>query len=245
MFGEQLDALEEFWESEAPRAGENGAKGWKTWKKNKEVHNGCRMNGIDIREDIDPYAAWHHSETESDRRLIFPARMPSDETNGSAEEADEDPYSTVLFADIRPFLTDLRTSRGRDLLRLVWLAYLGLHIPGLSSALSSTTVSSDDRWGDAYFLQPTFLQSLFPRPNSRGMITADSYAGVSVGREKSYAKSFNTVKSWCLDMLDPLEGLTVDGEFRMWSKGCLYGVDSEVIDVMRSVRSDPLTKDCY
>ena len=67
------------------------------------------------------------------------------------------------------------------------------------------------------------------------MITADSQTGVIIGREKTYAKSFDAVKSWSLGVVETLEGLSVDGEFRMWSRGCLDGIDSEIVEVMRFV----------
>ena len=234
-FEKQLDSLEDFWESESPRVGEAGAKGWSAWDKTEEITPGTKPNPVRKCDDSDPFAIWHFSEAESDRRLIFPSRMLSGGNEASpAGDEEEDPYAAVLFSDVRPFLIHLQTTKGKDVLRLIWLSYLGLHIPGLSSALSSGDCASDDRWADTYFLQPSFLHTLLPQESrNRGLITADSQTGAIIGREKTYAKFFDVVKSWSLGTLEPFEGLTVDGEYRMWSKRSLLGADSEVVDVVR------------
>ncbi|KAL5519041.1 hypothetical protein ACEPAH_724 [Sanghuangporus vaninii] len=242
-FEKQLDSLEEFWESEVPRIGESGAKGWKEWRTSKVSAPVTKLRSIGKSESSDPFATWHFKEAESDRLLIFPSRLPSGSNDILNEHGDEDedgdPYATVLFSDIRPFLVDLRTAKGKGMLRLVWLSYLGLHIPGLSSALSSDVFASDDRWADTHFLQPSFLKSLLPQPSSnRGVITADAQTGVVVGREKTYARSFDVIKSWSLGVLEPFEGLTVEGGYRMWSRGSLDGIDSDVVDVMRRILRD-------
>ncbi|EJD04053.1 DUF1740-domain-containing protein [Fomitiporia mediterranea MF3/22] len=236
---QRLDSLEEFWESEAPRMGEAGAKGWKTWIADKQGDAGRKPRRVDELANHDPYTIWHFGEVESDRRLIFPVRMSNQEDDNTEEDdveaEDEDPYATILFSDIRPFLIDLRTPKAREIFRLVWLSYLGLHIPGLSGALSSTNLASDDRWADTALLQPWFVQSLLPHSNDLRMITADSVSGVMVGREKRYSKGFDAVKSWSLGVLEPLDGLTVSGEYRMWPRDCLAGLDPDVIDVMRRI----------
>ncbi|KAL5535434.1 hypothetical protein ACEPAF_3528 [Sanghuangporus sanghuang] len=245
-FEKQLDSLEEFWDSEAPRIGEAGAKDWKVWRTSEDVAPATKPRPIGTGKSSGPFAVWRFREAESDRRLIFPSRVASGNNNdipnehdNEDEDEDEDPYASVLFSDIRPFLLDLRTTRGKDMLRLIWLSYLGLHIPGLSLALSSNIFASDDRWADTHFLQPSFLRSLLPQPSSnRGVVTADAQTGVVIGREKTYAKSFDVVKSWSLGVLEPFEGLTVDGEYRMWSKGSMDGVDSEIVDVMKSILRD-------
>ncbi|KAL5495358.1 hypothetical protein ACEPAI_821 [Sanghuangporus weigelae] len=242
-FEKQLDSLEEFWESEVPRIGEAGAKGWRAWRTSEDIAPTTKLRTIRKSESSDPFATWYFKEAESDRCLIYPSRMPSGSNDipneDGDEDGDDDPYAAVLFSDIRPFLVDLRTAKGRDKLRLIWLSYLGLHIPGLSSALSTDSFASDDRWADTHFLQPSSLKSLLPQPSSnRGVITADAQTGVVIGREKTYAKSFDVVKSWSLGVLEPFEGLTVDGEYRMWIKRSLDGVDSEIVDVMRRILRD-------
>lgn len=240
--------MEEFWESEVPRIGEAHAKGWKVWKSNPKGTAGRRPGKVSECGNTDPYAIWHHGEEQADMHLIFPTRMPNNEgdenlsdiesitaNNDDDEEGEEDPFATILFTDIRPFLIHLRTSNGRAKFRLVWLSYLGLHVPGLSSALSSTDLSSDDRWADTAFSQHRFLQKLLPETKKLPLITADSYNGITIGREKAYAQSFDAIKSWGLGVLEPLEGLTVDGKFRTWSTNCLQESALEITDTIRFV----------
>ena len=103
---ERLDALEEFWETEVPRAGEDGAKGWKAWKLElQSIASSTMVPRIGKCESSDPYAIWHFNEAEADKRLIFPTRLSgndgSDHVTEGDETPDEDPYSAVLFTDIR------------------------------------------------------------------------------------------------------------------------------------------------
>ena len=105
-FEERLDLLEEFWESEAIRVGESGAKGWKSWKvtgdSSIKPEEPRRVQGVDSQN---PYEIWSHHEREADKSLFRPSRMETAD--------DDDPYSVILFTDIRPFLFDLKTERGK------------------------------------------------------------------------------------------------------------------------------------
>ncbi|KAH8120222.1 DUF1740-domain-containing protein [Phellopilus nigrolimitatus] len=207
-FEKRVDLLEEFWESEIPRVGETSAKATKETTEEDSLEEAQRIGEYNSGN---PYEIWHFRETESDRCLFIPTR--------TSNMNEDDPYSTILFSDIRPFLINLGTTKGLNMFRLIWLSFMGLHIPGLSSALSSSESLSDDRWADTSLMQPEFLRRLLPTPNARRAITADSFTGVTVGREKVYKTSFDTVRAWTLGTIEPLEGLTVDGEYGMWRRG--------------------------
>lgn len=207
-FDRQLESLEEFWESEMPRTGELFATGWYSWKTSDEptAQSSRASHSIEHTQNEDPYTRWASAESDADCKFHIPSR--------SIDDDDVDPYTTILFSDIRPFLVLLRTAEGKNTFRLIWLSFLGLDIPGFSDSLSSLAV--DDKWSSNRFTTTSFLSSLFPTRLSPRLTTADSYAGVTVGREKEYGKAFGVVKEWGFGVLEPLEGVNLDGIGRMW-----------------------------
>ncbi|KAI6119002.1 NRDE-2, necessary for RNA interference-domain-containing protein [Pisolithus croceorrhizus] len=179
----QLEALEEFWESEAPRVGELGAKGWSAWTSSG-------------RPEI----------IRADRLLRAPTRS-------TTERAVSDPYSTVLFSDIRPLLLPLTTQRAKSIFRLMWLALLGLHIPGFSRSLAG---DAWDRWSYTFFTSPACLSSIFPEGGFARQFLADSYSGILIGKEREYSSAFGPIKEWSLNVIGPLEWVGKD-QWRMWT----------------------------
>ncbi|THH06938.1 hypothetical protein EW145_g3737 [Phellinidium pouzarii] len=219
------------------KVGEPFAKGWKLTTETKHGDGDVGASEavkIGESDSSDSYKTWHCQEKGLDRRLFMPTR--------ASNMDEDDPYSTILFTDVRPFLFSLQSAKGRDRFRLVWLSFMGLHIPGLSSSLSSSSTASDDRWADTAFMQPEFLEKLFPKRNSAHLDVADSLVGVTIGREKIYKPSFEAVKAWSLGVLEPLEGLTIDGRYRMWEKRKIVesdgGVHSAIGHIFKQVRRE-------
>jgi hypothetical protein len=203
-----LESLEEFWDAEQPRLGEEGARGWHAWSPSSPVaasptkaHSPPELNVTDL------YERWSVSETWHDRHAQLPAR----DANG--DEADADPYSTVLFSDIRPLLVPLSSPRAKDVFRRLWLTFLGLPLPGFVAALPDTDArdaSADERWGATRLTRPVVLSAVFPdAANASHRITADAHAGVLVGREREYAGSALAlpVREWVQDAFGTLEAL--------------------------------------
>ncbi|PCH33837.1 hypothetical protein WOLCODRAFT_61797 [Wolfiporia cocos MD-104 SS10] len=219
-FQSQLDALEEYWESEGPRIGEPAArsrKGWPSANPNPPVP---ARKPIPIPADSDPFRRWSASESLADRTYQLPTRSFD-------AAADADPYATILFSDIRPLLVPLRTAQGRDALRLMWLAFLGLHVPGFLATLAANAdESTDDRWASAHLASPAYLQAIFPQDENAAArrITADAQAGVLIGREREYSSGFGPVKSWGYGVRRPLEGA-----MRMWAREDVAGVDAAFV----------------
>lgn len=208
-----LDRLESFWESEVPRAGEPGAIGWAAWEA-----AGC-PEAIPIpsrvimgtTDDSDPYARWANEECLTDSSTQVPLRSFDD-------EAANDPYSTILFSDLRPLLVDLTYTGSKQAFRLLWLSFLGLHLPGFCATLSGDpNDSSDDRWSATHLANSDFLDRLFPEDSTSNRVTSDSYAGVLVGRERPYAHAFGPVKQWSFDVVGTFD-VVADGRCRLWSR---------------------------
>ncbi|KAG9222676.1 hypothetical protein CCMSSC00406_0004590 [Pleurotus cornucopiae] len=220
-----LTSLEEFWESETPRIGEIGAKGWSSWftsKKVEQARNSESSSALGSNLNIsDPYLRWSLLELHSDRHF----RLPSRSYDAVSET---DPYTTILFADVRDTLMDLKTNRAKDAFRLSWLSFLGLHIPGFTNTLISDDgmESWDDRWAYTHLTAPALLNSIFPSPSEQKAVLADAVAGVIIGRSKEYTPVFGPVKSWGYGVLGALDVGLVFAKQSLWSKQELESADT-------------------
>ncbi|KAJ3816071.1 NRDE-2, necessary for RNA interference-domain-containing protein [Lentinula aff. lateritia] len=231
----RLAAFEEFWDSEVPRMGEPHSKGWSHWVSHKQERNPLTVVTPSVTltsTELDPYRQWVEYETRADCAGQLPARTTDD-------NIDSDPYSTILFVDIRPFLLDLRTQRSKNVFRLAWLSTLGLHIPGFSASLSSSGDSWDDRWSYIDLTKPAFLDAILPTADAQNVsLTADALAGALVGRQKVYKQSFGPMKNWSLGsfhLFDPIYGTT-----GMWNTLDIADVDTAFVSrVFSSLRLGP------
>lgn len=147
----------------------------------------------------DPFQRWAAEESDSDLQLTMPTRS-TDET--------DDPYSTVLFSDIRRLLVPLETIQAKRAFRLIWLSFLGLHIPGFSKALSGLSGENwDDRWCYTFLTRPAYLHTLFPKDAMTKRQLPDAQSGAIFGGERMFSKSSGPVKNWDYGVADPHEGL--------------------------------------
>ena len=212
-----LNSLEDFWESEHSRFGESGAKGWGDWvaSANPEYVGGPLSSSsfVPPLSVSDSFQRWASEESDSDLRLTMPTR--------SADETD-DPYSTVLFSDIRRLLVPLETTRARRVFRLIWLSFLGLQIPGLSKALSDLSGENwDDRWCYTFLTRPAHLRTLFPKDVMTKRQLSDAQSGAIVGGERIFTKGIGPIKNWDYGIVDAHEGL-IDAN---WTKRDFEHVD--------------------
>ncbi|KAI0307929.1 NRDE-2, necessary for RNA interference-domain-containing protein [Multifurca ochricompacta] len=227
---EQINNLEEFWESEAPRIGEPGSTGWANWHKAGKpglalegvLSSKRAAAGVVIPSPLDPYQLWAREETREDDLLKPPSRSTD-------PDAELDPYTAILFSDIRPFLFSLTSRRSKGLFRLMWLSYLGLHVPGLETMAGA---SDDDRWTQLHLVSKSYMEAIFPSSSDRQVSAPESHAGVLVGRETHYADSFGPIKSWSYRCIGPLEIFELQNQtprWGLWTKEDLVGVDVEFV----------------
>ena len=122
----RLSELEEFLDSGMARIGEEGAEGWEKWyasgKRGISVSCGVKLAKLNIVQ-LDPYCQWSFNETQWDHSSLFLAKS-------SNQVTDINPFTTVLFSDVRLF--EMRYLAVRLAFWLAWLSFLGLHVPGLS-----------------------------------------------------------------------------------------------------------------
>ena len=139
----RISELEELWDSEMARIGEEGAEGWGKWYASgkPEISASC---GVELAKPnvvlLDPDCQWSFNETQRDHSSLLPAKS-------SDQVADIDPFATVLFSHVRPSLFEMRYLAARLAFRLAWSSFLGLHVPGLTTSITTDAASSwDDRW---------------------------------------------------------------------------------------------------
>ncbi|KIY45744.1 hypothetical protein FISHEDRAFT_76294 [Fistulina hepatica ATCC 64428] len=210
----QLARLEEFWESECPRVGESNSSGWATWEAagHPEVIVPSRAKAH-LRV-INSFQDWVAAELEEDHASPLPMR--------SADDVD-DPYSTILFADVRPLLFVIRTREAKHAFRRAWLSFLGLRFPGSSPGW-------DDRWNASDLVNTAHLDALFP--SAFHPPASDAVAGVLIARERTYRDVLGPVKAWGDDVVEPLDiHIMPGGKARtiLWSSVDTAGLDVSVI----------------
>ncbi|KAI6104062.1 NRDE-2, necessary for RNA interference-domain-containing protein, partial [Pisolithus croceorrhizus] len=189
LFQAQAELTFEFWESEAPRVGELGAKGWSAWTSSGRPEITFKWTSM-LSHSTDPFSSWYSDEVRADRLLRAPTR------------------STTEASHIRPLLLPLTTQRAKSIFRLMWLALLGLHIPGFSRSLAAC------------------LSSIFPEGGFARQFLADSYSGILIGKEREYSSAFGPIKEWSLNVIGPLEWVGKD-QWRMWTARSVEGVNQE------------------
>lgn len=248
-FEQILDQMEAFWDSEAPRIGEPGANGWASWAAPQSTNSTApsepsRESAAVKAQTVSPSAAetedgyqkWSAVESRLDVFEWLPTR---DDT--------EDPYSTIMFSDIRPLLFPPSSSYPDLSTLLVALETLGLHVPGLSAFLTRHASPShaigdedvDSAWSYTPFMSKSnLLESIFAIPSSKPIINAQSHrTSVSVntfdelfiGKERHMGNGWGPVKEWHLDSRPLLEGYGLQCEGRMWEETDIEGVDAPFI----------------
>lgn len=235
---EILDSLEAFWDSEMPRIGEIGARGWSSSASQpldvipteSDFVPASSSTYLQYGRDADGYQRWAAAEDRIDASEWLPQR-----------DRPDDPYSAVLFSDIRPFLfSPVPGSSGLAVL-LMFLHILGLPIPGFSESLTDDGNREDDStWSYVPFMtKPNLLGSLFAIDSSRTELASpirdqksDSVGLVNeliAGKERRMGRGWGSVKSWALGTRPLLEGYGPHGEGRMWEQADLECVDVEFI----------------
>ncbi|KAG5718792.1 UPF0614 protein [Termitomyces sp. T112] len=221
----QLEHLENFWESEVPRIGEAGSCGWAAWVSGDHEDISSKKQDTMQIIDLDPYRQWAARESRMDEFDTLPSRS-SDDTN--------DPYSTILFSDIRPLLMPLTSSVAKKAFRQAWLCFAGLHIPGFSLTLSSSSeIDWDDRWNLGYLTRRPFIDAFFPSKTDQTQSRSESIVGVIVGREKQYADPLGPIKCWGSGVVGPLDAIRMSEKGKMkaatWGSEDVQGLDHDFI----------------
>ncbi|GMK55153.1 hypothetical protein CspeluHIS016_0202090 [Cutaneotrichosporon spelunceum] len=138
-----LMEFEDFWDSEVPRLGEQGAQGWRSTHESETVVEPppIRQRDLDTGKDGDPYARWYRAERRAEQALNLPGRARDLDPPG------DDPFHMIMFEDVAPFLFPVQTPLARLQLIYAFLTFLGLPFAPPEASTSSPSASDPHlRW---------------------------------------------------------------------------------------------------
>jgi hypothetical protein len=118
-YEEKVASFKEFWESEVPRIGEEGACGWRHFVDNAHSINTAPILIDETHDSLnnrDLFRSWAISERLRGKASLVLGRMMD-------EVVEDDPFRVILFSDIEELLVPLPTHAER-LRRLTLNAYL-------------------------------------------------------------------------------------------------------------------------
>lgn len=115
----ELSSFEDFWDSEVPRLGEEGAQGWRMSQRG-QVEPRSQPSLLKLT-DGPLLTTWAVREQERMDVSILPARTLD-------EVAEDDPYRVILFSDIQPFLFVPTGAEAQKQLLQAFLGFCGLPV---------------------------------------------------------------------------------------------------------------------
>jgi hypothetical protein len=116
---EAVKLFNDFWESEVPRVGENGALGWHHFVENESASEAPAAlvdEADDALNNRDLFKTWAAAERLRSMGSRVPARTMD-------EVVEDDPFRVILFSDIEDFLVRL-PAQSQDLQKLLLNGYL-------------------------------------------------------------------------------------------------------------------------
>lgn len=159
-----FSALESFWDGEAARIGENGAKGWRTTSEDdlppEAAESSLTTAVVEVDASLRPHERWALAE----RAAAASARRPARATDAEMDDS-EDPYRVVLFDDVKPFLFLLSSPEATHQLAYAFLAFLGL--PFVPPDVPTSTPFTTDPFVHSELVErPSLLSRFWPARSS-------------------------------------------------------------------------------
>ncbi|KAJ4337250.1 hypothetical protein N0V95_008387 [Ascochyta clinopodiicola] len=118
---DKLQHFEEFWESEAPRIGEPGSKGWRHTLIDDAVPPACSITLASLNPSNHVFEEFQKREIERMSKLRYPGRSTD-------EVGEDDPFHAIFFSDLKEYVTSIPTV-STELLIDAFLSFCGT--PGL------------------------------------------------------------------------------------------------------------------
>lgn len=129
-FEQTLGALEQFWDLECPRFGDQAAKGWCNTLGDLQpaaANEPAVSLPSDDHESLPPFSRWLQAEEQAKRHRQRPLRTTDDD--------EQDPFRIVLFDDIRGALFKASGYDAKKSLVFAYMTFMGLPFvpPGAST----------------------------------------------------------------------------------------------------------------
>uniref|UniRef100_A0A0K3C9N5 BY PROTMAP: gi/647394756/emb/CDR35990.1/ RHTO0S01e11694g1_1 [Rhodosporidium toruloides] n=1 Tax=Rhodotorula toruloides TaxID=5286 RepID=A0A0K3C9N5_RHOTO len=244
-----LAAFESFWDAEAPRIGETGAKGWRSTTDEDMPPEAVPASDVAVveaqrEEGARPHERWARAE-----RIACESHRPARTTDPSIDDSD-DPYRVVLFDDIRPFLFFVDSPDSRLQLAYAFLTFLGLpFVP--PDVPTSTPFTTDPFIHSELVERPSLIQRFWPSGSSEkqsfGLVGGEP---MELERKSDIKEPWQTPFKAAPAMADLLFGSGKAGWFRTLVPEDLQDVDVELaknaLNLLRTVSPDIfLTLDAF
>ncbi|KAJ4288530.1 hypothetical protein N0V90_011767 [Kalmusia sp. IMI 367209] len=218
---EAMQMFEEFWESEVPRIGENGAKGWRSSNVNEAPPPPDPGPIEKLNPSDDVFESFRKRETDYTSKLRYPGRTTD-------ELGEDDAFHTVLFSDIEPFLRLISHSE----------------TPLLSAFLQFCCLPPllcDDTYGDSCILDP-FLQTELPEATRtpQGLTEATGQAELpqSTQPKNRFDSLVSTYSNCLIKRYQSTAGLLFDQGFPDSSKIVEIAFVRRVLKLLADNRTD-------
>ncbi|GAA5972334.1 hypothetical protein JCM11641_002413 [Rhodosporidiobolus odoratus] len=155
-----LRDFEVFWDGEAPRIGEQGAKGWRnTSEDDLPPEPPTPGNEVTAVPQQDAHARPHERWATTERLSAHHSR-PARTSDPGIDDSD-DPYRVVLFDDIKPFLFVLHSIDSKLQLAYAFLTFLGL--PFVPPDYPTSTLFTTDPFIHSELVErPSQIQRFWP-----------------------------------------------------------------------------------
>ncbi|CAO2652654.1 Nn.00g009370.m01.CDS01 [Neocucurbitaria sp. VM-36] len=128
-----ISAFAEFWESEAPRIGEEGANGWiNPTTSNTTPSSAINLPTSDSSDSV--FEDFRKRELDAIGKLRYPGRT-------SDESGDDDAFHTIFFSDVEDYMKIIPAATSHILIIQAFLCFCGL--PPLSDATQQQKWWSD------------------------------------------------------------------------------------------------------
>lgn len=219
-------AFESFWDGEAPRIGESGAKGWAATTDDDLPPEGAPAMTGDALAEMDPSARVYERWASAERAAAVSSRRPARATDPEMDASD-DPYRVVLFDDIKPFLFLLSSRESSQQLAYAFLAFLGL--PFVPPDVPTSTPFTTDPFVHSELVErPGLLRRFWPPKASAAPF------GVVGGEAMEPERSSALTAPWAVPFkampatVDSLFAGAKPGWFRTLAKDDLQDIDVEL-----------------
>lgn len=183
-FSDLLVSLEDFWDSEAPRFGEEGARGWSRFDLSSPQPAPPPSSSATLPPPPSPndevFSNWLTTETYASSTSLFSTRttdppirlLAASSSNDDPLTNEDDPYHLVLFTDIKPFLFPIHSPNIKP--HLFYSLFTFLNLP-FTPPDTSTSMP--------FFSDPFLRNELAYSPSLRRSFWPDHLKGVQPGRK--------------------------------------------------------------
>ena len=138
---ENLQAFQEYWDSEVPRIGEPGAEGWNHFTSTSRAHSPRRRERHDQPTSLN---AWAGTERIHEAASQYSARTKDD-------IAHNDPFALIFFSDIEPCLFEMPEKKCWPLLVDMFLTFCNMPV------IQTQEDVNDEQWASDIFVNKETL----------------------------------------------------------------------------------------